>query len=165
MTRFHKRRGAKVGQVRFEGEISIDMKRAADVVSALAIGEVKRAVAEGRDREGRPLQPYSASYQKSLAEAGEDTRVDLRVTGGLMGSIGERYRVERGDTLVIGIGPDSGTSPEVTMVKGRAKRTGKRGPPHNILAMWLSRLRPFLGLSASARQRIVRALVAARLLK
>lgn len=156
------------GSVRFTQRIEIDRGKALSIISSLASGFIRKRTASGKDIHGNPFASYSSSYKARMAEGGEDpNRVDLTVTGGLIASINERSRSVHGNGGSVIIGPDTGTSPAVAFLKGRAKRTGKRGPAHNILGAWLHfgtpkmPARPFLGLTQKERQKISKALTRA----
>ena len=144
--------------------IELDLGKMADLVAALAIGHVKKRTREGRDIHDRPFRPYSAMYRAQLAEGGEGTNVDLSVTGGLLNSVKLLRKDVRKDGFLVRIGPGSSTSPSVHFDGGAAKRTGRRGPAHNILGAWLHYgrgklpARPWLGLSPQGRREINRAI-------
>ncbi len=174
MTRYRNRRRRRAGTsrsaradgVRFEGVIEIELDKAADVVASLVPGEILQQQAKGLGDDGNPMAPYSDSYRRALTRAGRDgSVVDHRLTGGMLGSVGERSRQMDKKTALVRIGPDSGTSPQVSLGKGVAKQTGRRGPPHNQLAKWLARKRPWLGLGPRAVKRIAKALEKAGLLR
>ena len=145
----------------------IDLKAMAKVFEASVPGLILRRVAEGRDILDRPFAPYSGAYNVALGEAGEDLRVDLRLTSGLLNSVKLRQTVTTATGVRLIFGPDGGTSPTVSLQDGRAKRTGKRGPPHNVVGYWLHygtphmRARPWLALSPRDR-RVIQGLLKRR---
>lgn len=138
--------------------------KVAKVIAALVPGMIIRRTGQGIDRTGSPFAPYSKSYREALAAGGESQAVDLRLTGGLMNSV--KVRSDRDVTVTIA--PDTGTSPAVTLADGRAKRTGRRGPPHNVLAYWIETgtgrapPRPFLGLTPEQERQLMDAILRAR---
>jgi len=139
------------------GAMKVDIERLIETLKVEAVARILRRTAGGTDMHDRPFKGYSAGYLKALGEGGEDSRVDLRLTGGLLNSV-KVVRVERrGNTTTIVIAPDTGTSPAVTLGDGKAKRTAKRGPPHNVVGAYIHRgtprmpARPWLGLSPKDR--------------
>jgi hypothetical protein len=134
-------------------KVIIDVEAIARRAAALVPGLILKRCSEGRDTSDKPFRPYSGSYMHALAAGGETTVVDLRLTGGLLNSVKlrETRKVPGGVELVFA--PDTGTSPAASLAKGRAKRTGKRSPPHNVVGFWIHHgtpkmpARPWLGLS------------------
>lgn len=141
----------------------------AKVIAGLVPGMILRRTEKGLDANGQQFAPYSARYRKHLRDLGEDPKVDLRVSGGLMNSIKARSIEILKDAVRVVVAPDAGTSPVWTKRKdkaGRASRTiGKQSPPHNIVGYWLHhgtpkmRARPFMGLTAE-QWRTLRAAIA-----
>lgn len=188
------------------------MEKLRKALPPLIVGAIQRRVQEGRDMHGNPFAAYSKKWRESLAAMGEADKVDLRLTGGLMGSL-RLLRTERNSaqSITLVFGPDAGTSPHVvppsqlagqkargqawldlksdaegkalgraasaekraSMLraqeretakygvarnKAKAQRTGFRGPPHNLLGLWLHRggkgraARPWLALSPDQRK-------------
>ena len=128
-------------------------KRAAAIVKAFVPGAIIERTNAGIDMHGRAFAGYSSSWRETLALGGEDPKVDLRLTGGLLNSIKARETILTETTATVITAPDTGTSPAVSPKNGRMKRAGKRGPPHNVLAGYIhdgtARMppRPFLGLA------------------
>lgn len=149
--------------------VKFDPEKAAKVISAFVPGAILRRTAQGLDMHGDPFSPYQPSYREALADMGEDQRVDLRLTGGLMNSVKVRERRLSPDGVAITVAPDTGTSPQVAPSDGRAKRTGKQGPPHNVLGYWIHhgtphmRARPFMGLSPAQQDELNRLLAKSKL--
>lgn len=152
------------------GRIVIDVKRAQRFLEVAVVGAIVDNVHNGRDIHGKPLAQYRPSYKKQLAAMGEDSKVDLRLTGGMLASVRMlRIRIDTKGAIAFIFGPGTGTSAQVAPPpkgKGRvAHRTGRRGPAHNILGYWIhhgaGRLvaRPWLGLAPKYRERINKALV------
>lgn len=139
-------------------------------IQRFAPGAIVERVGRGLDVKGKPFAPYSKRYRNKLQGLGEDLKVDLRVSGGLMNSVKARDATLRADSVEVVIAPDTGTSPVWAKRKGttgRASRVlGKQGPPHNIVGYWLHfgtptmRARPWMGLDpkqeAYLRERIAK---------
>jgi hypothetical protein len=140
--------------------VKFDAEKAAKVIGAFVPGAILRRTAQGTDANGEAFKPYAPSYRRTLGKMGEDQSVDLRLTGGLMNSVKVRGKSLSADGVSVTVAPDTGTSAQVAPVKGRAKRTGERGPPHNVLGYWLHhgtahmRARPFMGLSPAQRDQL-----------
>lgn len=146
------------------GQVAVDVDAIAKAVAARVPGLVARRVDAGLDIFDRPFAPYRGSYMHALTKGGESTVVDLRLTGGMLASVKVREVRRDGDDVVIVIAPDAGTSPAVSLADGKAKRTGRRGPPHNVVGYWIHHgtptmpARPWLGLSPSDMSKLVAAL-------
>jgi hypothetical protein len=144
--------------------VRIDLERAVKIIRAYVPGAIIRRTGQGLDVEGRQFAPYSDSYHHALVEMAEDTSVDLRLTGGLINSIKVRSVEQSTSSCEVTIAPDTGTSPAVHAANGRAKRSGRRGPPHNVLGWWLHHgtdrmpARPFMGLTPEQRAELGRLL-------
>jgi hypothetical protein len=136
----------------------IDVAAIARYVAAVAPGLIVDRVDRGVGIKDTPLAQYAPSYFRARSRALEQSApTTLRLTGGLLASVKSR-KIEispDGTVAMITIAPDAGTSPRVSLLIGRARRTGKRGPAHNVLGYWLQhgtahmRARPWLGLSPS----------------
>jgi hypothetical protein len=141
-------------------QAQIDVAAMLDFLVAAAIGMVQRRTAKGIDLDGRPFPGYSEAYAEKLRAMGESTKVDLTVTGAYLAGISERSRViDANGNARATIGPGTGTSESVAPpAKGRARavRTGKRSPSHAVLARYLSRKFPHLGLTADERARLAK---------
>lgn len=134
-------------QVTSRGHIELDLQAIAKALGPAAVGHVVERVDDGRDLEDKPLAGYTKGYERWLEKGGEDTRVDLRVTGGLMNSVAVREERIGADGLHLTIGPGTGTSERRRAEKGRMRKTGVRGPPHNVVGKYLNVKRPWLGIS------------------
>jgi phage gpG-like protein len=129
----------------------------ARLIKGLVPGEILRRTDQGIGSDGKPFAPYRPRYRKHLSDLGEDLKVDLRVSGGLMNSIKARGATIGADYVEVIIAPDTGTSPVWKKRKGKSGRAsrakGKQGPPHNVVGFWLHygtpkmRARPFMGLT------------------
>lgn len=136
------------------GQHKVDVDKMVATMKTEAVSRIIRRTGNGVDANDKPFAGYSSGYLRALLEGGEDTRVDLRLTGGLLNSVRvvRVERVSRNITRIV-IAPDAGTSPAVVLADGKAKRTARRGPPHNLLGRWLHygtprmRPRPWLALS------------------
>ncbi len=161
------------GTIRFTQRIHVDAGKALALMSTLAVGFVKKRTSSGRDVAGNPFAAYRPSYASALRKGGESTKVDLTLTGGLINSIAELGRAVTADGGEVRIGPGTGTSPRVSLANGVARRTGGRGPAHNIVGAYIHfgtpkmAARKFLGLTLKERQKISKALTrqSARVLK
>jgi len=145
-------------------------------IKRFAPGAIIERVGRGIDINGQPFAPYSRRYRNFLKRGGEDQKIDLRLSGGLMNSVKARDAVLRADSVEVTIAPDTGTSPVWTPKSGsraratragakgkdpvgayRMQRTGKQSPPHNVVGYWLHygtptmRARPWLGLDPKQR--------------
>jgi hypothetical protein len=132
--------------------VKFDGAKAGKLIAAFVPGAILRRTDQGISSTGAALAPYTSSYRKTLAKMGEDQKVDLRLTGGLMNSIKARDIQVTPDGVRVTIAPDAGTSPAVYAADGKAKRSGNRGPPHNVLGYWIHHgigtvARPFMGLT------------------
>lgn len=139
--------------------VGFDLNAILNLLVPLAVGMIQRRTAKGLDVDGRPFQPYAPSYAEQLREMGESTKVDLTVTGAYLADISERSRYvnEATATARATIGPGTGTSAQVappSKGKKRAVKTGRRSPPHNVLARYISRKYPHLGLTPDERKRL-----------
>lgn len=154
--------------VRRSGKITLDMGALRRLIP-LIVGWVVRRTAGGRDLHERPFRGYSPRYRERLARMGETSLVDLRVTGGLLNSVRHlRTEANGKDRVTMFFGPGTGTSPQVAPPplrgKRRARRTGRRGPPHNLVGAWLHYghgkmpPRPWLGLGKEGDGMVRRAL-------
>ena len=94
----------------------------ARVIKALVPGAIVERTGRGIDMNGQPFAPYSKRYQSFLRRGGEDPKVDLRLSGGLMNSIKARGMDVSDHRVVIRIGPDTGTSPVWRPKSGGRKR-------------------------------------------
>jgi hypothetical protein len=56
-------------------------------VGRLAREQILKHTAAGRDEHGRPFRPYSPSYAAQKRQAGASGRVDLMVSGQMLGAI------------------------------------------------------------------------------
>ena len=145
-----------------------DGQKAGKLIAGYVPGAILRRTDQGLDIKGNPFAPYRPSYRDALAAMGEDGKTDLRLTGGLLNSVKARSIETTADGVRVTIAPDTGTSPQVYAADGKAKRSGKRGPPHNVLGYWLHhgtptmQARPFMGLSPEQERELLALLTRAR---
>jgi hypothetical protein len=151
-------------------KLRFDVDIAAKIISTYAVGAVLRRVDRGMSLTGAAFAPYSRKYREALIKGGETTKVDLRVTGGLMSSLkAVTFTKKSIGEVDVRIRVGTGTSPAVSLGGGRAKRTGGRSPPHNVLAYWLHHgngntpARPFLGLTDAEERTLLALLTKANL--
>lgn len=146
---------------KWRAELALD--RVLDLAVAQAIGMIQRRTSRGVDKDGNGFAPYSAAYREALVAGGESTKVDLTVTGAYLGGFREHRRVvdaARGVAYAL-IGPGTGTSEQRSFGEGRARHTGQRSPPHNVLGRYLNQRRPHLGLTPDERKRLATSMVKA----
>lgn len=145
-----------------------DGAKAAKLIAGFVPGAILRRTDKGIDAKGNAFASYKPSYRDTLAAMGEDGKVDLRLTGGLLNSIKARQTTVTADGVAVVIAPDTGTSPQVYASDGKAKRSGKRGPPHNVLGYWLHhgtptmQARPFMGLTPEQERELYQILAKAK---
>lgn len=147
-------------------------------IQRFAPGAIIERTGRGIDLNGRPFASYSPRYRGQLRRMGEDQKVDLRLSGGLLNSVKARDALLRADSVEVVIAPDTGTSPvwkakaggkarfERAQSKGkdtaRAYRSqrvdGKQSPPHNVVGYWLHfgtpkmQARPWMGLDPTQEE-------------
>ena len=142
--------------------------KAAQIIRAYVPGAILRRTDRGVSSTGAPFAPYSKSYREKLIAGSEDTKVDLRLTGGLMNSI-KGVVTTTATQVAVTFAPDTGTSPQVSLGNGKAKRTGRRSPPHNVLGWYLHHgngkmpPRPFMGLTTAEETSLAKLLRSANL--
>ena len=133
--------------------VKFDAEKAAKVIGAFVPGAILLRTDKGISSTGQAFASYSDRYRRQLQRMGEDQKIDLRLTGGLMNSVKVREKRISANGVEVVVAPDTGTSPQVTPRNGKAHRTGERGPPHNVLGYWLHHgtatmpARPFMGLT------------------
>lgn len=148
--------------------VKFDAVKAAKVISAFVPGAILLRTAQGKSTTGNAFAAYSDSYRKTLRAMGEDQKVDLRLTGGLLNSVKVRDTVTAADYVQVTIAPDNGTSAQVVPKNKKMRKTGKRGPPHNVLGYWIHHgvgmpARPFMGLTKEQEAELYRLLGKARI--
>lgn len=85
----------------------------AAMIKALVPGYIISRTGRGVDMHGKAFRAYSKRYLRVLRAMGEDTGVDLRLTGGMINSVKARGIEKRATGVTIYIAPDTGTSPVV----------------------------------------------------
>ncbi len=93
--------------------VKFDAEKAARVIGAFVPGAILLRTDKGIATTGQAFAAYSTRYRRQLQRMGEDQKVDLRLTGGLLNSIKVRDTVIAADYVQVTIAPDNGTSPEV----------------------------------------------------
>lgn len=157
--------------VRSRGHIELDLQALAASIGPAAVGHVLTRVDEGKDLKDQPFEKYTRPYADWLTEVGENPmHVDLRLTGGLMNSVAVRDVAAKGDGFTMVIGPGTGTSEMRTGggthgEDGDLRTTNRRGPPHNLVGKYLSRKRPWLGLSPRGKKLVTRIIERAKAFK
>ena len=81
-------------------------------IQRFAPGAIIERTGRGIDVNGKPFAGYSARYRRQLKRMGEDQKVDLRLSGGLLNSVKARDATLRADSVEVVIAPDTGTSPQ-----------------------------------------------------
>jgi hypothetical protein len=81
-------------------------------IQRFAPGAIIERTMRGLDLKGQPFAGYSARYRRQLKRMGEDPKVDLRMSGGLLNSVKARDATLRADSVEVVIAPDTGTSPQ-----------------------------------------------------
>jgi hypothetical protein len=132
-------------------------------IQRFAPGAIIERTGRGLDLKGKPFAAYSPRYRNRLKRMGEDPKVDLRLSGGLLNSVKARDALLRADSVEVTIAPDTGTSPVWKAKAGgkrreQGKRSAKQSPPHNIVGYWLHfgsptmRARPWMGLDPTQEE-------------
>lgn len=98
--------GGPPGPPRFNGP------GVAALIKALVPGGIVERTGRGIDMHGRQFAAYSRRYLRQLRRMGEDPKVDLRLSGGLMNSIKARGADITDNRVVVTVAPDTGTSPQ-----------------------------------------------------
>lgn len=150
--------------------LKFDMEKVIKIVKGFVIGAVLKRVDRGLDINGVPFIPYSPGYLAKLRKMQEDTKVDIRVTSGLMNSIKVRDVIKDDDSAKIIIAPDAGTSRQKQPTNKKGKTApARQSPPHNILGYLIQNgigqqpKREFLGLSPDQEDELTKLLLAAKL--
>jgi len=116
--------------------VKFDPEKAAKVIGAFVPGAILRRTDQGISSTGQAFASYSTQYRRQLQRMGEDQKIDLRLTGGLMNSIKVRETRITGNGVEVVIAPDTGSSNQVRapseiralrragLVEGRFGETG-----------------------------------------
>ena len=83
----------------------------ARLIKGLVPGMILERTNKGIDINGQQFAAYSRRYRNRLRLMGEDPKVDLRLSGGLLNSVKARGATLRADSVEVTIAPDTGTSP------------------------------------------------------
>jgi hypothetical protein len=137
------------------------------VVEGYVFGAILRRTDQGKDMNGNAFAPYKDSYLKKLQAFGEDTQIDLRISGGLLNSL-KQQMTKTNDGFKYSIQPDTGVSP-IRLKRNKSRGETHSKTPHNLVAYYLQngtpkmKARPFLGLTPDQveylRKAIQRAIV------
>lgn len=103
-------------------QLTFDGRRVAAVVKGMVPGMILERTNKGIDANGQQFAPYSRRYQNFLRRGGEDPKVDLRLSGGLMNSIKARSIEILKESVRVVVAPDAGTSPVWAPKAGGQKR-------------------------------------------
>lgn len=149
--------------------VKFDAEKAARVIGAFVPGAILLRTDKGISTTGQAFAAYSTRYRRQLQLMGEDQKVDLRLAPPqMMTSVKVRGKRITSNGVEVVIAPGTGTSPQVTPRDGKARQTGKRGPPHNVLGYWIHHgtatmpARPFMGLTREQEAELNRLLGKAR---
>ena len=93
--------------------VKFDPEKAAKVIGAFVPGAILRRTDQGISSTGQAFASYSTQYRRQLQRMGEDQKIDLRLTGGLMNSIKVRETRITGNGVEVVIAPDTGSSSQV----------------------------------------------------
>lgn len=88
-----------------------DANRIATIIKGVVPGMILERTNKGIDINGQQFAAYSRRYRNRLRLMGEDPKVDLRLSGGLLNSVKARGATLRADSVEVTIAPDTGTSP------------------------------------------------------
>ena len=88
-----------------------DPRRIAAIIKGVVPGMILERTNKGIDANGQQFAPYSKRYKKRLRLMGEDPKIDLRLSGGLLNSVKARGATLHPDRVEVIIAPDTGTSP------------------------------------------------------
>jgi hypothetical protein len=89
-----------------------DANRIATIIKGVVPGMILERSNKGVDINGQQFAAYSRRYQRKLRRMGEDPKVDLRLSGGMLNSVKARGATLRADSVEVTIAPDTGTSPQ-----------------------------------------------------
>lgn len=107
------------------GKPTPNWPKIADFLSAIVPGAIRQRVQAGLDIHGNPLADYSPEWKAKLAAMGEAQNVDLRLTGGLMGSVKRLQKDLSGNVLTLTFGSGAGTSAEVSTPAAKASQVAR----------------------------------------
>ena len=82
----------------------IDLKKMAPTIAAAVMGHVRDRTNGGLDVKDRPFEPYSEEYLFKLSASGQDTKVDLQLTGGMLNAFDWLGEAIKGDVLILTFG-------------------------------------------------------------
>ena len=148
--------------VEWRSKLKIDDQAVVDIATRSAIASIRVRTSQGLDETGRPFRPYSPEYAERRRAIGLKSKVDLHVTGAMLGSLrllrwrrGRRgIELEIGPDAAVGRAPPSKSGSRTIASGGQSwtmsfierPRRPARSIPNNLKAMYVSRWRRFLGL-------------------
>lgn len=94
----------------------------AALIKAIVPGGIVERTGRGLDMYGRQFAAYSPRYRGQLRRMGEDQKIDLRLSGGLLNSVKARGADVTDNRVVVTVAPDTGTSPVWKAKAGGKKR-------------------------------------------
>lgn len=118
----------KITQTKKAKAPKIDLRKMAPAIAAAVIGHVRDRTDSGLDVKDRPFKPYAESYEALLAASGQDTKVDLQLTGGMLNAFDLLDEQLRGDvlTLTFGVKPSQTKNAYFYVPGGRRHAKMKR---------------------------------------
>ena len=154
------------------GVKTLELKKAKieKLIKAFVSGAILQQADAGIDITGSPYKGYSEKYKRALARAGEDTKVDLRLSGSMLNSI-KAKREDAANGFSIVWQPDTGNGPRTILAKGKVIKNGNRSISNNILAYNIHNgegnmpKRPFLGLTPENQAELLQILREARIIE
>jgi hypothetical protein len=93
--------------------VKFDAEKAARVIGAFVPGAILLRTDKGISTTGQAFAAYSTQYRRQLQRMGEDQKIDLRLTCGLMNSVKVREKRISANGVEVVVAPDTGTSPQV----------------------------------------------------
>jgi hypothetical protein len=117
-----------------KGSLTVDLTKTHAFLTSIVPGMIRQRVDKGIDINGAPFAAYSEAWAQTLRDMGENTNVDMRLTGGLMNSVKKLSGKVTGKVLTLTFGPGTGTSPQVTTSTRRASQKAGGGSEGRIAA-------------------------------
>jgi hypothetical protein len=93
--------------------VKFDAEKAARVIGAFVPGAILLRTDKGIATTGQAFASYSTRYRRQLQRMGEDQKIDLRLTGGLMNSVKVREKRISTNGVEVVVAPDTGSSDQV----------------------------------------------------
>ncbi len=164
-------------------KLTLDLTDAEKILKSLIPNLIKERVAKGFDKNGNRFVDYSDGYKDQLERMGNNTNVDLLLTGGFLADIKTLSVKRNKGYLELHVGAGSATSATVTpppieykkngeekKSRPRMVKTGKHGPSHNQLGRWMQEgangpKREWLGLTKQQWAEIKAQVIKSKILK